>query len=191
MKKVLNQKSVHKLKDLESFKTIEGFYMKEIFARVSVRKFLEKPVEKEKIEKILRAAMAAPTAGNQQEWEFIVVENKDNLQKLSTFSPYSKSLAEAPIAIVLLSNKDKLRYPENWQQDLGAAAQNMLLEAVHLGLGSVWLGVAPLEDRMKFIADFFNLSDNLQPFAVLPFGYPSGEHKPKDRFDPSKIRWNR
>lgn len=98
--------------------------MKEIFERVSVRKFTNDKVEEEKIEKILRAAMQAPSAGNQQPWEFIVVENKETLAKLANMSPYSKFIAEAPTSIVVLCNNEKLIYPENWMQDLGAATQN-------------------------------------------------------------------
>lgn len=163
--------------------------MKEIFERVSVRQFKDIKVEDVKIEKLLRAGMAGPSAGNQQPWEFIVVENKQTLEKLAGMSPYSKCVAKAPLAIILLGNKDKMKFPENWQQDLGASTQNMLIEAVHLGLGAVWLGVAPLEDRMKYIKDMFNLGDNLQVYAVVPFGYPKNETKSEDRYDVKKVHF--
>lgn len=117
--------------------------MDAIFNRRSIRKYKDKPVEKEKIEKLLRAAMQAPSAGNQQPWEFIVIQDKENLKKLSGMSPYSKLIMNAPLTFVLLGNKDKMKFPENWQQDMGASAENILLEAVELGLGAVWLGVAP------------------------------------------------
>lgn len=165
--------------------------MKEIFSRVSVRKFKNIKVEDEKIEKLLRAGMAAPSAGNQQPWEFIVIENKETLKKLSEFSPFAKCVFEAPLAIIVLANKDKLKYPENWQQDLGAATENMLIEAVHLDLGAVWLGVAPLEDRMKYIKDMFHLCDNLDVYAVVPFGYPISIPKSEDRYDEKKVHFER
>ena len=163
--------------------------MNEIFSRVSVRKFKNSSVDKEKIEKLLRAAMAALSAGNQQCWEFIVVENKDILKFLSYMSPYAKALEDAPLAIIVLGNMDRMIYPENWQQDLGAATENILLEAVHLGLGGVWLGVAPLKNRMKYVADFFNLKDNLKVYAVVPLGYPDKEYEAKDRYDETKIHF--
>lgn len=165
--------------------------MKEIFSRASVRKFKDIKIEEIKIEKLLRAAMAAPSAGNQQPWEFIVIENKQTLEELAGMSPYSKFLAEAPLAIIVLANKDRMRYPENWQQDLGAATQNMLIEAVHLDLGAVWLGVAPLEDRMKYIKDMFNLDNNLEVYAVVPFGYPAVVPKAQDRYDMTKVHFER
>ena len=97
--------------------------MDAIFQRRSIRKYKNTPVEKEKIELLLRAAMQAPSAGNQQPWEFIIVENKETLKKLSNVSPFSKMLAAAPLAIVLLANKNNMRYPEYWQQDMAAATQ--------------------------------------------------------------------
>lgn len=165
--------------------------MKEIFLRTSVRKFKNIKIEDTKIENILRAAMAAPSAGNQQPWEFIVIENKQTLEKLAKMSPYSNCLADAPLAIIILGNKNNMKFPENWQQDLGAATQNMLIEAVHLDLGAVWLGVAPLEDRMKYVKDMFELGDNLDVYAVVPFGYPEEVPTPKNRYDTTKVHFEK
>jgi nitroreductase len=165
--------------------------MKEIFNRRSVRNFEEKPVEREKIDKLLKAAMQAPSAGNQQPWEFIVVENKDTLNKLSEMSPYSKMVAKAPVAIVILGNHNNLKYPGYWEQDLGAATENLLLEAVHLGLGGVWLGVAPLEDRMNYVKEMFDVPENVLAFAVVPIGYPTGEQKFVDRYDSTRVHYEK
>lgn len=165
--------------------------MKEIFSRVSVRQFKETTVEKHKIEKILRAAMQAPSAGNQQPWEFIVVENRETLSKLAGMSPYSKFLQAAPLAIVIMANKDRMKYPENWQQDLGAATENILLEAVHLELGGVWLGVAPLEDRMNYVSNVFELEDNIVVYAVVPIGYPAVKNRVQDRYDAKRVHFEK
>lgn len=165
--------------------------MKEIFSRISVRQFNEKPVEKQKLEKLLRAAMQAPSAGNQQPWEFIVVESKETLSKLSGMSPYSKFIQAAPLAILIMANKDRMKYPENWQQDLGAATENILLEAVHLELGGVWLGVAPLEDRMNYVSDIFELEDNMLVYAVVPIGYPAVNNKAQDRYDAMRVHFEK
>lgn len=161
--------------------------MNSIFNRVSVRKFKQDRVEEEKIEKILRAAMQAPSAGNQQPWEFIIVENKDTLDKLSNMSPYSKFVKDAPIAIVVLGNTKRMKFAENWMQDLGAATENMLLEITELGLGSVWTTAAPLEDRMNYVSDLLNLPEHIQVYCILPIGYPAVEVKQKDRYDESRI----
>jgi len=164
--------------------------MREILARKSVRSFIDQTVETEKIEQLLHAAMAAPTAGNQREWEFIVVTDQAMLQKLANASPHSGCTAKAPLAIVGLANMKNLRAPDYWEQDLGAAMENILIEAVHIGLGGVWLGIAPLPERMKYLSDVFSLPDYVKPFAILALGYPDKEILSSDRYYPEKIHYN-
>jgi nitroreductase len=162
-----------------------------IFKRRSIRKYEDREVENEKIEKLLRAAMQAPSAGNQRPWEFIVVKNKDTLKKLSDVSPYSKMVANANVVIVLLSNKEYMKYPEYWQQDMAAATQNLLLEATYLGLGAVWLGIAPLKQRMEYVKEVFNLPENIDVFAIVPIGYPIEENKYIDRYDENRVKFEK
>lgn len=159
--------------------------------RRSVRTYKDIRVERDKIEKLLRAAMQAPSAFNQQAWEFIVVEDKDTLKRLSDMSPYSKPVEKASAAFVILANKENLKVPECWQQDLGAATENLLLEAAELELGGVWMAVAPMEDRIKYIREIFNLPENIIPYALVPVGYPIDEPKYIDRFDSSKVHYER
>lgn len=167
--------------------------MENIFTRRSIRKYENRQVEKEKIEKLMRAAMQAPSAGNQQPWEFLVIENKESLVKLSKVSPYAGMLAEAPLAIIVLSNAEKMRFPEYWQQDLSAATQNILLEAVELGLGSVWLGISPLKEREDFIKEIFNLPPQITPFNIIVLGYPSEgqENKFVDRYYELRVHFEK
>jgi nitroreductase len=150
--------------------------MNAIFQRRSVRSYLDKPVEPEKIETLLRAAMQAPSAGNQQASEFLVVQDAAALRQLSRMSPYAGLLARAPLAIVLLGNTERMKFPENWEQDLGAAAENLLLEAAELGLGAVWLGVHPLRERVDAVKAQFSLPEKMKPFAVVAVGYPKAEN---------------
>ena len=135
--------------------------------------------------------MQAPSAVNQQPWEFIVVQNKGGLERLAGISAYSKMVAEAPLAIVLLGNEDRMRLQHHWEQDMAAAAQNILLEAAYLGLGGVWLGVAPMKDRMDLISELYGLKSKLRPFCVIPIGYPEEgqEHKYVDRFDSNRVHY--
>jgi len=164
--------------------------MKEIFSRASVRKFKEKKVEETKVELLLRAAMAAPSAGNQQEWEFVIVTDRELLNKLSTTSPFASPLKNSQLAIVVLGNKERMKYPENWEQDLGAATQNILLEAVHCGLGCVWLGIAPLQERINKVSQVLNLPANILPFSIVSIGYPNSDVRPQDRFNQNYIHYN-
>jgi nitroreductase len=163
--------------------------MNEIFIRRSIRKYKQQAVEREKIQKILQAAMQAPSAGNQQPWEFIVVEDKQRLEQLSLVSPYAGPVKNAPLTIVVLANKSAMKFPENWQMDLSAATENLLLEAVHLGLGAVWLGIAPVAKRMDNIRTLFALPDYIEPFAMVAIGYPQDKNKFIDRFNSHKIHF--
>lgn len=165
--------------------------MNEIFNRASVRVFKDAPVEKEKIEMLLKAAMQAPSAGNQRPWEFIVVEDKNTLEQLSETDPYAKFVAKVPAAIVALGNTNEMRFPEHWEQDLGAACENILLEAVSQELGAVWLGVAPLKERMDHIKKVFDLPDNIRPYAILPFGYAKRPYEVEDRYDEARVHFEK
>lgn len=113
--------------------------MNEIYTRVSTRKFEDRPVEAEKITQLLKAAMQAPSAGNQQPWEFYVVTDKEKINALSEISPYASCAKNAPVVIVPCYRTDGLRWNETVLLDLSCATENLLLEAVSLGLGTVWL----------------------------------------------------
>ena len=165
--------------------------MNEIFNRASVRVFKDAPVEKEKIEMLLKAAMQAPSAGNQRPWEFIVVEDKKTLEQLSETDPYAKFVAKVPAAIVALGNTDEMRFPEHWEQDLGAACENILLEAVSQDLGAVWRGVAPLKERMDHITKVFDLPDNIRPYAIIPFGYAKRPYEVEERYDAGRVHFEK
>lgn len=162
--------------------------MNSIFHRVSIRKFQDKPVEPEKIETLLRAAMAAPSARNQQPWEFYVVTNKDLIQKLSTVSPYAGCAKDAPVLIVSAYREDAIS-PAYAQIDLSIANENIWLEADALGLGGVWLGIAPVEERMKAVEEVFQLPAEHHAFAIFALGYPAENKPQQDRYDVSRIHY--
>ncbi|WP_195267602.1 nitroreductase family protein [Eubacterium sp. 1001713B170207_170306_E7] len=165
--------------------------MNEIFNRASVRVFKDAPVEKEKIEMLLKAAMQAPSAGNQRPWEFIVVEDKKTLEQLSETDPYAKFVAKVPAAIVALGNTNEMRFPEHWEQDMAAACENILLEAVSQELGAVWLGVAPLKERMDHITKVFELPENIRPYAILPFGYAKRPYEVESRYEEDRVHYEK
>lgn len=166
----------------------QGDTMNSIFHRISVRKYQDKPVEKEKIEQILRAAMQAPSATNQQPWEFYVVTDKEKLEALSHVHPYAGMTKDAPAAIVPAYRKD-CRLPPFAQIDMAICLENLWLETDAQGLGGVWLGIAPAEGRMKLVEKILDMPDNLRAFAIFPFGYPAEERPQQDRFDTSRIHW--
>ncbi|MBQ7584719.1 MAG: nitroreductase family protein [Desulfovibrionaceae bacterium] len=163
--------------------------MDSIFSRISVRQFEDKSVEPEKIEMLLKAAFAAPTAGNQQPWEFFIVTNQNLLKSLSETSPYATPAAHAPAALVICYRQDGLRFPEYAQIDCAICSENVLLELETQGLGGVMLGIAPLEDRMQAVAKVLNLPENLAAFTIIPFGYAKERHPQKDRYDAAKVHY--
>ena len=165
--------------------------MNAIFTRRSVRHFSDKPIENEKIETLLRAAMQAPSAANQQPWSFIVVRGRENLDELSKYNAYAGCLKNADAAIIVLGDSKRMILPDMWQQDLAAATQNIQLQAVELGLGTVWLGTAPHKTRMEFICNLFEIDEHLLPYSVIAVGYPKKEDANHfiDRFDPERVRY--
>lgn len=162
--------------------------MNTIFERTSVRSYQDRPVEKEKIERILKAGLQAPSAVNQQPWEFYVILDKKLLEEISHMSPYSKMTKDAPAAIVCGMHTDCL-VPQMAVQDCSIAMENIWLETTDQGLGGVWLGVNGVEERVEYLEKLIDFGENVKPFAVFPFGYPKGEVVPKVRDDMSKVHW--
>lgn len=162
--------------------------MDAIYKRVSIRKWENKEVETEKITELLKAAMQAPSAGNQQPWKFIVVRNRETLEKLSTISRYSGCLAHAPMAIVNVCDPEGRRFREVTPVDMAICTEHEWLQAVELGLGAVWIGVAPFEDRVEKAGEILGLTGEEYVFSILPVGYPAEAKEQQDRFDASRIR---
>ena len=162
--------------------------MKEIFTRVSIRKYQPKPVEPEKLTAILRAAMAAPSAGNQQPWEFYVITNPELIAQLSTVSPYSGCAKGAPVVIVS-AYREKLWAPMYAEIDMSIAMENLWLACEEQGLGGVWMGIAPQPERMQAVEQLVGIPEGLRAFAVFPLGYPAEERQQQDRFDESRIHY--
>jgi len=172
----------------------ESIVLENIATRTSIRSYTEAPVEQAKIEKMLKAAMAAPTAMNKQPWHFVVVTDKDQLKALSETSPYSGMVAKAPLAIAVCG--DMLKAMDGggrdfWIQDASAATQNLLLAAHAMGLGAVWTGVYPDLDRCKLIAEVLALPENIIPLNVVVIGYPAQNPTPKDKWKPANVSYNR
>lgn len=162
--------------------------MSSIFHRTSIRKYKDAEVEQDKVKTMLRAAMAAPSAGNQQPWEYYVVTDKQKLDALAKVSPYAGCTKDAPVAFVACYRKNCMM-PEYAQLDLSASVENLLLQADELGLGAVWLGIAPLEDRMKKAAIILDLPENLEVFAIVPCGYPAECKEQQDRYEESRVHY--
>ncbi len=166
-----------------------------IFERKSVRNFIpDRQIPRETLELIVRAGMAAPTGRNIQPWEFIVLEDKEVMKKLAEALPYAKMLANASAAIIVCGYAEDSKHERAsrlWMLDCSNASQNILLAVESLGLGAVWTAGWPYEERMNAIKAAVKMPDELLPLNVIPIGYPTGEDKPKDKFVPNRIHWNK
>lgn len=162
--------------------------MNAIFHRVSIRKYQEKPVEPEKIEKMLRAAMAAPSACNQQPWEYYVVTDKTKIQELSETSPYAGCAKNAPVVFVPCYRKE-LRAPLYADIDMSASVENLLLEADTLGLGAVWMGISPVQERMEAVEKVLDIPETLSAFALVSCGYPAESRPQQERYDETRVHY--
>lgn len=171
----------------------ENAVLDNIATRTSIRDYTSQPVEKDKVEKMLRAAMAAPTAMNKQPWHFIVVDQRTVLDALSEANPHAKMLRKAPLAIVVCGDMDKAIEGggrDFWIQDASAATENLLLAAHAMRLGAVWTGLYPSEERCEAVKKVFNLPDNIIPLNIVVVGYPAESPQPKDKFKEENISYN-
>lgn len=165
--------------------------MSALFERVSVRKFKPEAVEPEKAESLLRAGMQAPSGGNQQPWQFVLVDDPDLCEKLGKASKFSAPASKAPLNIVPVIDTAGARFPELAPLDLSACVENILLRATELGLGAVWLCVYPEQDRMVHVREALGIPEDLAPFAIIAVGYPESDpHPQQDRFDAGRVHRN-
>ncbi|GAB4251750.1 MAG: nitroreductase family protein [Thermoleophilia bacterium] len=167
---------------MELFEAIHG--------RRSIRRYRSEPVSEADLEQLIRAACAAPSAGNQQPWRFVVVDDPKLLKGVPEFHPYSYMVPEAPVAVVVCADLTLVTHEGYWVQDCAAATQNMLLGAHALGLGAVWLGVYPRESRVDGLRKLLSLPEHVVPFAIVALGHPDEKKPPIDRFDPSRVHRN-
>ena len=163
-----------------------------ILSRRSIRKYTAQPVDDEIIEKLLRAAFAAPSAHNEQPWHFVVIRDRTMLDEIPNIHPYAKMLKEAPAALAVCADHKLEKDAEAgyWVQDCAAATQNILLAAHGLGLGACWLGIHPRMQRKDAISKLLNLPENVSPFCLIALGYPAEQKEPSERFQPERMHQN-
>lgn len=156
--------------------------------RRSIRKYRQGCIPNEDITRMLQAAMRAPSAGNEQPWEFIVMRDKLQMKKITEFHPYASMVKEADSVIVVCGNTKRQKYPYDfWIQDCSAATQNLLLEAEYLGIGAVWLGIHPITEREEGMRALLALPAYVVPLAAIALGYPEEKAPPLDTYLPERV----
>ncbi len=167
--------------------------LENIHSRKSVRNFEEgKIIPGEELDILVRAGMAAPSAVDLRPWQFVVIDKREVLDSLQAGLPYAKMLLKASAAIIVCGDADiKAGDMAFWEFDCSLASANILLAAEAMGLGAVFTAVYPDPQRVDFVKTFLGLPENIIPLNVIPIGYPTGEDKPKDKYDPEKIHYNK
>ena len=165
--------------------------MQAILTRRSIRIYTPETVPDELIDEILYAAMAAPSAGNGQPWHFVVIRDRQLLDEIPHLHPYAEMARSASVAILVCGQTGQEKHPGFWVQDCSAATQNILLAAHALGLGAVWVGVFPREERVKGFMQLLGIPEEITPLSLIPIGYPAESKSPSNRYDSSRIHPNR
>jgi nitroreductase len=163
-----------------------------IMTRRSVRRFAGGPVEEAAVEALLRAAMQAPSAHNNQPWHFVVIRERKTLEEVPRFHRYARMLPNADLAILICGERALESEDAYLNQDCAAAAQNLLLAAHALGLGAVWLGIYPRRERVQGIRRLLGIPDSIVPLALVAVGQPGESPAPQDRYRPERVhreRW--
>ena len=161
-----------------------------IFSRKSVRSYTEETVTPQQVETMLRAAMSAPSGMNVQPWRFVVVTEQATKEKLA--EGFNKMIAKAPVVFVVCGQTIRNGQPNgNWTADCAAAAENLLLAAEAQGLGAVWTACYPYDDRMNPAIEALGLPEDVKPYCIIPVGHPAGKDKPKDKWKPENIHYEK
>lgn len=173
---------------------MDNAVIKNIFNRKSVRNYIERPIGKDTLELLVKAAMAAPTAGDKRPWAFIVITDKIKLQTLAGAMPYGKMLNKASAAIVVCGIPSQ-SFPgesaEYWIQDCSAATENLLLAVEALNLGAVWIGVYPSTERIVEVNKVLEIPTDVIPLNIISIGIPTGKEKPKDKYNATQVHWEK
>ncbi|RPJ49749.1 MAG: nitroreductase family protein [Chloroflexi bacterium] len=162
-----------------------------LLTRRAVREYTSQPVSEEQIQTLLTAAMHAPSACNQQPWHFVVVTSREQLDAIAGIHPYAQMLKQAPLAVIVCADLSLETCPGNWAIDCAAAAENLLLAARALGLGSVWVGIHPVEARVKDISALLGLPSFAKPLCLTAVGYPKEPLPKVNRFKPERVHRDR
>ena len=157
-----------------------------IFSRRSIRLYADEPVSEADIQSLLEAGMAAPSASNRKPWHFVVVTERDTLRALAAAHPFGKMLAGAAVAIAVCGDS---AISDWWVQDCSAATENILVAAVGLGLGAVWLGSHGRPEREGAIREVLDIPEQIGVLSLLSIGHPGEEKEARTRYEPARVHW--
>ncbi len=162
-----------------------------IHTRRSIRQYEERPVPAEMVERVLAAAMMAPSARNAQPWHFVVIDDRATLDRIAEINPNAEMTRRARLAILVCGDLSLELSAGYWVIDCAAATENMLLAAHALGLGAVWTGIYPRQERMEGIGNLAGLPRNVKAHSLIVIGYPAEHRASEGRYRPERVHRNR
>jgi nitroreductase len=160
-----------------------------IFARRSIRKYSGEPITKDDITKLLEAGMAAPSSRDRKPWHYVVIQDRKTLEKLAEAHPHGKMLSGAAAAIAVCG--DTTISPDFWIQDCSAATENVLVAAAGLGLGAVWLGCHPREERVSAIRALLDIPESVGILSLISIGRPGEKKEPRTQYDGRRVHYEK
>jgi nitroreductase len=158
-----------------------------VFSRRSIRRYTDQPISNQDLASLLKAGMAAPSASNRKPWHFVAVTDRDKLRSLADAHPYGKMLAAAAVGIVVCGDPG---ISEWWVQDCSAATQNILIAAVGLGLGGVWLGCHNRPERERAVRDLLDIPERIGVLSMISIGHPAEEKEARTQYDAARVHDN-
>jgi nitroreductase len=175
---------------------IQGIKRMDLFealhSRRSIRQFQDREIPEAFVHRIVSAAAMAPSAGNEQPWHFVILNKRNMLDAVPAINPFAAMAAFAPLGVLVCGDLSLEKYSGFWVQDCSAAMQNLLLAAHGLGLGAVWTGIYPLDDRINGFREFLQLPEQIIPFGLALIGYPARRSAGRlNRYRRDRVHWNR
>ena len=158
-----------------------------IFTRRSIRKYTTELIPTSIIHDLIEAAVSAPSAGNEQPWQFILLTKRDILDEIPRFHPHASFVKQAQQAILVCGDLSRETFEGYWMIDCSAATQNLLLAAHAKGLGACWVGIYPRQERIKKLKELLRVPDHIIPFALVALGFPAEEKQREDRYDEERV----
>lgn len=161
--------------------------LKELFERRSIRRYTDRPIPEEVLTELLRAAMNAPSAHNTQSWRFLVITDRSTLDDIPSLQPYTGMMKKAQAAIMVMGDRTAEPQEGYLYVNCAAAIENLLVEAVHQGVGACWCAIAPKPERIEGFSRYFRLDDTLLPVGIVALGWPAEERPRTDQYAPEKV----
>lgn len=165
--------------------------MDAILARRSIRKYIDRPVSDQIVRELLEAAMSAPSAKDERPWHFIVIRDREILDEIPHHHPYAQMLKQAQLAIMVCADMKLDKCDGFWVQDCSAATENILIAAQAKGLGACWVGIYPVKERVEILRKLLGMPDHVVPLSLVPIGYPAEYKPPANRYDATRIHYDR